>query len=131
MSANYIKRWLTRHCQCSYCANIRKDPNYKGLRNKKVLNNAFHSCSRLRRAYGITMEQYLKQLELQENACAVCFRTVKELGRKLDVDHSHKTGEVRALLCSGCNTSLGLLRENGGTAYRLALYLQGYEVLKN
>lgn len=75
--------------------------------------------------YGITVDRYNEMLYIQEHKCAICLRHVNQLKRKLHVDHNHKTGEVRALLCSNCNTSIGLLYECGMTAYRLAMYLQG------
>lgn len=131
MAANVIRRLNVRSCPCKYCSNLRSQPFYKGLRNTKGSKNAFSACSRLRNKYGLTMEQYDFMLHFQQNACAICFRTSDEIGRKLAVDHCHKTGKIRALLCSNCNTAVGLLNENGGTAYRLAMYLQGPWVAEN
>lgn len=54
--------------------------------------------------YNITPEQFLVLLDKQEGKCAICSR---EGGYALHVDHCHKTGTVRGLLCNGCNTGLG------------------------
>lgn len=57
--------------------------------------------------YGITLDQYERQFLLQNGACAICKRPQIDLGKPLAVDHCHKTGEVRGLLCTGCNMALG------------------------
>src|SRR5687768_13778244 len=64
----------------------------------------------LRRRFGITIEQYEQLLEAQGGVCGICGRPPGKL--RLAVDHNHETGEVRGLLCSDCNTAIGLLREN-------------------
>lgn len=62
--------------------------------------------SKLKQEYGITTLQYNEMLADQLWGCAMCGRTNKN-GKRLAVDHDHITGEVRALLCSSCNQSLG------------------------
>ena len=59
------------------------------------------------RAYGIEPEVYYRMLELQGNKCAICKAESKR--RAMNIDHNHKTGKVRGLLCDGCNLSLGLI----------------------
>jgi hypothetical protein len=57
-------------------------------------------------AYGITVNQFNGMLVLQNNACAIC--KVKFIVKKhRHIDHDHKTGKVRGILCHKCNTSLG------------------------
>jgi len=58
----------------------------------------------LRRDYGITEAQYEAILAQQNGVCAICFRPPKKL--RLGVDHDHKTGRVRGLLCFRCNHRL-------------------------
>jgi hypothetical protein len=61
--------------------------------------------------YGLTVEEYNRILHDQDGKCAIrgCNRTGKDeaRGSRLHVDHDHKTGAVRGLLCSHCNTGLG------------------------
>jgi hypothetical protein len=56
---------------------------------------------RLRRTYGITAEQYEQMLAGQGGVCAICGTPPKS--KRLHVDHDHKTGLVRGLLCWICN----------------------------
>jgi hypothetical protein len=53
------------------------------------------------RQYGITADQYLELLELQDGRCAICL--TRPRNRRLAVDHDHDTGEIRGLLCTRCN----------------------------
>lgn len=59
---------------------------------------------RLKLYYGITFSQYQDMIKEQNNKCKICS---KEL-IKPHVDHDHGTGKVRSILCSSCNTMLGL-----------------------
>lgn len=77
--------------------------------------------------YGITSEEYSLMLERQSGVCAICF-TIPSGGRNkhrpLSVDHCHKTGRVRGLLCHACNSSIGLLKENIDTLKSAVKYLE-------
>jgi len=56
------------------------------------------------KALGITDEAYTALLEAQGGHCALCPNVPKT--RRLHVDHDHKTGEIRGLLCYRCNRAL-------------------------
>ena len=56
----------------------------------------------LMKTYGITADDWLEMCHKQGGVCKIC-----KLHRKLSVDHDHKTGKVRGLLCYRCNVSLG------------------------
>lgn len=79
---------------------------------------------RIANTYGLTREQYEEQLEKQGLACAVCKRTVEELGRPLVVEHSHETHEWRGLTCNYCNILIGS-ETNPDMFFRIAAYLKG------
>ena len=84
----------------------------------------------LERYYGITLEQFDSMLEAQGGVCAIC-GSVNHNGRRLDIDHNHKTGKIRGLLCQACNIRLGFL-ENGISAMKdhvkaLNEYLNEYD----
>jgi len=60
----------------------------------------------LKYEYGITLDDYNKMFNAQEGKCAICKKHQNELKKTLCVDHDHKTGKVRELLCMTCNTDL-------------------------
>jgi len=67
----------------------------------------------LKQAFGISIEEYDAMLKLQNGVCAVCFKEELTVRNKnLAVDHCHKTGKIRGLLCSHCNRAIGLLGDN-------------------
>jgi hypothetical protein len=79
--------------------------------------------------YGISLEQYESMLSAQNGVCAIC--EAPPLGsRPLVVDHCHRSGRVRALLCGPCNTQLGAYEKlrAQATAY-LAKYGAGNPLL--
>ena len=85
---------------------------------------------KLKRKYGITTNQYNQILELQNGVCAICGNletTIKNNQSQkicsLAVDHDHKTGKVRGLLCSNCNKAIGFLKENIDSFYSAIKYL--------
>lgn len=61
---------------------------------------------RLQRTYGITLAQYDEMLAHQGGMCAICTRTAAGMTTRFHVDHDHKTGLVRGLLCWWCNRKL-------------------------
>ena len=77
---------------------------------------------RLKRKYNITPETFDLMLKNQGNKCRICGLDQKDSGRIFVVDHSHKTGKVRSILCDSCNTALGLLKENPDTIESMRQY---------
>jgi len=77
--------------------------------------------------YGISDEGYRELLNSQGGVCAICLAP-SDPDRKRKwfcVDHDHGTGEVRGILCSGCNKALGLLGDDWKVVLRAAQYLRG------
>ena len=78
--------------------------------------------------YGITLEQFNKMQEQQEYSCAICHKSINEITRKkLVVDHNHKTGKVRKLLCYSCNSLIGECYEDTKILNSAIKYLNKYE----
>lgn len=77
--------------------------------------------------YGLSKEEYARLIEESGNKCWICGGGSTN---RLSVDHNHKTGNVRGLLCKGCNRQLGRWRDNPDVAHRAAEYLElnGQEV---
>lgn len=74
------------------------------------------------KTYGITLDDYNRRLESQDGRCAICRR----LPRKyvLCVDHDHKTGRIRGLLCIRCNRHLGAVGDNLERVMKFVEYLK-------
>lgn len=74
-----------------------------------------------------TLETYKAMFAAQGGRCAIC-GTDKPCGatprKRLCVDHSHVTGEVRGLLCVPCNAGVGMLRDDPAVLDRAAAYLR-------
>lgn len=62
--------------------------------------------SHLKQKYGLSIEAYNHLLSLQQGKCAVCGIPGVETPKGLVVDHNHKTGQVRGLLCNICNSHI-------------------------
>jgi hypothetical protein len=60
----------------------------------------------------------------QDNLCAACGNQMSLKGKNCHVDHCHKTGRIRALLCRRCNTTLGLSGDDATTLRLLADYVE-------
>ena len=82
----------------------------------------------LKSKYGITLEQYELLRKSQNDACAICKKPFVSGSRKTNfgVDHSHKTGAVRGLLCYHCNAGLGMARESAEILNGMIAYLHRY-----
>lgn len=74
-----------------------------------------------RRRYGVSPEVFAAMLNGQGGRCAAC--PSDGGGRTLHIDHDHKTGKVRGLLCGPCNRALGSVRDEPATLRALADYL--------
>lgn len=73
----------------------------------------------LRSSYGITQEDYEAMFKAQNGKCYICQKS-----RALVVDHNHATGQVRHLLCYGCNSMIGLARESQDIFQRAVDYVR-------
>ena len=78
--------------------------------------------------YGLTPEQYDLMLAQQKGGCASCGSPPGQ--RALHVDHCHDTNIVRGLLCLGCNTALGALKEDPLRMRALETYINRFDWLK-
>ena len=78
----------------------------------------------LKRSYGLTLNEYNEMLEEQDHKCATC-GTTDPGGKhgKFMVDHDHKTGKVRGLLCKNCNIALGLVNDDTDLIQKMINYL--------
>jgi len=90
---------------------VRQSPEHK-LKKRRA---------KLLKLYGLTLEQYDTMLEAQGGSCVTCGGNNN--GKRLVVDHCHKTGKVRGLLCNRCNSAMGLVDDNTNTLNAMIKYL--------
>ncbi len=77
----------------------------------------------LKKAYGITIDQFDAMVDAQGGKCLICQKTLTLWSKFTHVDHDHDTGEIRAILCHPCNSALGLLGEKVSLLQRAIIYL--------
>jgi len=88
---------------------------YYNENREKVLKKCREN--HLKKSYGLTSDDYFELVKKQDNKCAICnqketrFTKTGDI-KPLSVDHNHKTGEVRMLLCNDCNALLGFCKES-------------------
>ena len=104
----------------NYSTSKKGREHQKKQRQKRV---DYQKGFNLQKLYGITLDDYNKMLTEQNHSCKICERHVDEFDRTLAVDHCHTTGKVRGLLCSNCNTALGLMKEDVGNIMKMVEYV--------
>ena len=109
---------------CSYSIILLKKRNYRKThkkeekeRNKKYKNPYKRREYKLKKEYGIDIIKYKQLLLKQNEVCAICLRPEKTKHQSgkiktLSIDHNHKTGKIRGLLCHTCNVGIGLLNDD-------------------
>jgi hypothetical protein len=115
------------------------DPNNRERKNaaRRIANApdpgkraAQNFAANIRRAYGITPEQYDAMLTHQGGVCAICGKPPKPDGvraaSRLHIDHDHITGQIRALLCNHCNRGIGAFVDDPNLLRRAAEYIERY-----
>lgn len=103
-----------------------KNPEYRKAYHKQwyAANPEYVWRRVLADRYGITSEQYEEMVRAQGGRCAIC--GTDNPGRKRTkwaVDHCHKTGRVRGLLCTKCNPGLGYFQDSPELLLAAARYL--------
>ena len=128
---NMDKKKLYR---CHDCGEIKPESDFYKIQEKKkqIFKRRFcNDCKRIRnreaqtrdrlKKYKLGTRQYKKMVREHEGRCAICGKA-----RKLEVDHCHRTGKVRGLLCRSCNQLLGLAKDNGALLESAVQYLAKY-----
>lgn len=82
----------------------------------------FRRKERLMKKFGLTLVSFKERVAAQQGLCAICRQSPGK--RTLDVDHDHRTGQIRNLLCRRCNFVLGAVKENRWVLKRMVAYLE-------
>ena len=102
--------------------NLSEEERQERRRNNKANTFEYRQTYKLKYKYGLTREKYFGMILEQKNKCKICMCNMETP----QIDHNHDTGEVRALLCRSCNTTLGLVNENPDTLYNMINYINDY-----
>ena len=90
----------------------------------------YRRAHHISKKFGLTAEQYEAMAIAQEGHCAICPEPDKP-DKRLAVDHDHKTGKVRALLCDRCNRGIGYFYENAELLRSAASYLDAHNLTRD
>jgi len=128
----YIRK-VCRKCEHDERAVNRRNSREKENENlKKRMTPLRHRERNLRRGYKMSLAQYDVLLQSQNGKCGICFnvetKTVNGKVSHLTVDHDHKTGRIRGLLCARCNSGIGLLMEKTENFKNAITYLSRGEL---
>jgi recombination endonuclease VII len=134
-----LDQYFTRHdrevtrSKCKSCSNKKRNIY---LNKAKKANPAKYkdasNISGLKIRYGLDKETYELLLKKQNNLCVICKKPETRILRgnltNLSVDHCHETGKIRALLCSKCNTLIGLGNEDVNILQSAIKYLKKWKI---
>lgn len=96
---------------CKNCANTKS----RALHNSRKNDKAYATEKRnqyIKTAHGLTLTEYLEKLRAQSSKCAICGMKLSTSGHGTHLDHCHKTGKIRAFLCTNCNRGLGHFQDS-------------------
>jgi len=120
LSRDGLRHWCKVCCSESNKAWARK--------NRRTTKN-----SELKHVYGITLVEVETLYDIQEGLCAICSVSISLEGQtnknlKVHIDHNHKTGDIRGLLCGKCNSGLGMFKDKPSILENALSYLneKGY-----
>lgn len=126
---------------CYACKNFKWRKSVKGKAQARKNQHTFYwkhrhqeieraTKLRLKRELGLDPSEYDRILKSQSGRCRVCNKheslVSKKTGKRwlLSVDHDHKTGKIRGLLCRHCNSALAFARDNQKILRNLITYLK-------
>jgi hypothetical protein len=115
------KRWRSSYKKdCKLCYNKKRRESY---------NPDLRRIDGLRQNYGISYEEYYNMYIHQKGCCAICNTPISlhagnTKKHKAHVDHCHDTKKIRGLLCTKCNTLLGMANDNVNILESAKLYLE-------
>jgi hypothetical protein len=120
--------WREKYCKNNDKLVRKKRAQY--AREYRANNPTMYRDQHLQRSFGITSAQYQELLASQNGVCAICGEGEKNIEHKgsgamtnLAVDHCHKTGIIRGILCISCNRALGGFKDSPELLQKAAQYV--------
>ena len=122
--AGHLADRYTSSGSCVICVKGNKTPEETRTyfndwqRSNRSKVKVYAKRHRLKRKYGLTIEEFEKMQKAQNGRCKICTDEVD-----LVIDHDHVTGVVRGLLCHPCNHGLGHFRDSPAALRAAVKYL--------
>lgn len=106
--------WLnsSKHKYDYICRPCRNQKSKLWKEENQQRNYEIYKNYSLKERYGLDLSQYHVLLQGQNHKCKICGDYVETYSRSTHVDHDHKTGKVRGILCNNCNTGIGKFRDD-------------------
>ncbi len=135
LSKEKLAKWAATETDdtktCTRCGKVKPLYNFGFHANGRKLSQTYCLKCRSKKSkeqqifdiHGITMAQYDAMLEKQGGVCKICGTNTPGGRGRYHVDHCHKTGKIRGLLCNRCNIGLGQFKDNSKILTAAAHYL--------
>lgn len=78
----------------------------------------------MRMRYNLEEDELKELYGIQGGKCAICDDPIQLMAKKTHIDHDHESGQVRGILCLGCNLGLGHFRDDPQRLQKAITYLQ-------
>ena len=145
MCSNHPDRKAKAKGLCDSCYNVslyNKNPELKKRKSERrkkadalsyaTRDHAAHAKKQLKRRllhrYGLSVDEYEQMHITQNNKCAICGNEGGNTrSTRLFVDHNHKTGKIRELLCPKCNMHLAVIEQGIPKIIEFAKYLHKHD----
>ena len=120
---------------CTSCSEIKTVNSFR--KNSTYTHGVTHQCKdclrgynrenkrswNIKNIYGLSLERYDEMIIEQDSKCKLCDTDFSNMKTQPHIDHCHSSNQVRGLLCSNCNTALGLFKDNTDTLRKAIKYL--------
>ncbi len=101
------KKYLNKNCRS---CTLEAQKKYNNTPHGKAAITLLQRKNHLKQ-YGLTPESYQEMVDAQNGVCWICQKPEKN-GNNLSVDHCHDSGQIRGLLCRGCNMGIAGLKHD-------------------
>lgn len=114
---------------CKKCNKVKEETEFYKKDRTGRLDSSCKACRIIHtreRTLGVTDEDYWRMYKLQAGCCGICTRRLYSKRYKaFCVDHDHKTGQIRGLLCHNCNRAIGMLQDDPIILNRASKWVEG------
>lgn len=124
-------RFRNRQTRCRDCENKKNLERYHARyrSDERHLKNTYRYS--LKKNYGIDEKFFNDMWSAQSGKCVICHEAVTNIfldvkAKRCALDHCHKTGRIRSILCHTCNSSIGMIGDNLENMKRMVTYLESH-----